>query len=428
MSGLLFILLFGFMLFGVPIAFCLILAGAGFLAITDLRPMVVVAQRIMVGMDSFPLLAIPLFICTGFLMEATSMSSRLVEFVEAFFGRIRGGMGVICIVSCTIFAALTGSGPATVAAIGSLMLPALLKSGYPKHMAAGLVAAGGALGPIIPPSVAMIVYGATMNLSITKMFMGSIIPGLFMAFMLIVANQFVVFRCDLSGSGEKHTVQEKIRLTRRAMGTLLLPVIILGGIYGGIFTPTEAAVVGVVYGTLLAFYHKEMTFSKFFMVLERTVETSSIVILILGASDLFAWLLTVTRIPTIVTQAVISVITDKYVYLAIMTVLLFLVGTLMETLVSIVILAPIVVPIGLALGIDPLHLGCVFCINLIVGFVTPPFGINLFTAVSVTGVKYNEVVRGVLPFMAALMLGVVIIAAIPQLVLWLPDMLYGVSR
>ena len=429
MSALLFLFLFGFMLLGIPIAFCLILAGAGFLAISDSRPMIIVAQKIMVGMDSFPLLAIPLFICTGFLMEATSMSARLVAFVEAFSGRVRGSVGIICIVSCTIFAALTGSGPATVAAIGAIMLPALLKSGYAKHTAAGLIAAGGALGPIIPPSIAMIVYGATMNESITKMFMGSIIPGLFLAFLLIVANQlFIVPKLDRSMAKEKYTIKEKVRLTWRASGTLLLPIIILGGIYGGIFTPTEASVVGVVYGILLAFFLKELNFARLLRVLERTVETSSTVVFILGASSLFAWLLTVTKIPYLVTEAVMAVISSKYVYLALLTMLLFLVGTLMETLVSIVILAPIVVPTGLTLGIDPLHLGCLFCINLIVGFISPPFGINLFTAVSVTGVKYNDVVKGVLPFLAALMIGVICITFIPQIVLWLPDLLYGAPR
>ena len=425
MNALLFVIFFVLMAMGVPIAFCLELSGAGFLSITGMRPLVLVAQRMMVGIDSFPLLAIPLFICTGFLMESTSMSSRLVDCVESYVGRIKGAMGVITIISCTIFAALTGSGPATVAAIGAIMLPALTRSGYPKHSAAGLVASGGALGPIIPPSVAMIVYGSTLNLSIPKMFIGSVLPGLLMAFMLIVVNQILVVRYGIRRSETIHTWPERLSKTWRALGTLLLPIIVLGGIYGGIFTPTEAAVVSTVYSLIIGFAYKELTIKKVVNVFERTVETSSTVILILAASGLFAWLLTMTRIPNTVSAAVISVVNSKYLYLCILTLLLFAVGTLMDALVSIVILGPIVVPIGLALGVDPLHLGCLFCINLIVGFVTPPFGINLYTAVSTTGVSYSDVVKGTVPYMIALMIGVVLITFIPQIVLWLPSIMYG---
>lgn len=425
MSILLFVILFVLMAVGVPIAFCIELSGAGFLAITGMKPLILVAQRMMVGMDSFPLLAVPLFICTGYMMESTSMSSRLVDCVEAFFGHIRGSMGIVTIISCTIFAALTGSGPATVAAIGAIMLPALVKSGYPRHTAAGVIASGGALGPIIPPSVAMIVYGSTMNLSITKMFMGSVIPGLFMATLLIATNMLVIRKFHTGASERKYSFAEKMKKTSRAVGTLLLPIIVLGGIYGGIFTPTEAAVVSTVYSIFLGLFMGELKLRTLVKVMERTIETSSTVVMILGASGLFAWLLTVTQVPTQVTEAVITVVSSKYIYLLLLTGLLFLVGTLMETLVSIVILAPIVVPIGLKLGVDPLHLGCLFCINLIVGFVTPPFGINLYTAVSTTRVSYPDVVKGTLPFMLTLMIGVVFITFIPQLVLWLPSVMFG---
>ncbi len=425
MSALLFIILFFLMAIGVPIAFCIELSGAGFLAITKMKPLILVAQRLMVGMDSFPLLAVPLFICTGYIMESTSMSTRLVECVESYFGRIRGSMGIVTIISCTIFAALTGSGPATVAAIGSIMLPALMKSGYPRHVAAGIIAGGGALGPIIPPSVAMIVYGSTMNVSIPKMFIGSIIPGLLMSVMLIVTNQILTVKMRLTGNDTRVPLREKLQKTWKAAGTLVLPVIILGGIYGGIFTPTEAAVVSTVYSLLLSLAYRELTWRSVLKVFEKTIETSSTVILILGVSGLFAWLLTITRIPNNVSAYVITIVSSKTVYLLVLTLLLFVVGTLMEALVSIVILGPIVVPIGLALGVDPLHLGCLFCINLIVGFITPPFGVNLYTAVSTTKVSYSEVVRGTFPFMLALMVGVLLITYIPQLVLWLPGIMFG---
>ena len=425
MAGLLFGLLFLFMLIGIPIAFSIQLSSAAFLNITELKPLILVAQRMMIGMDSFPLLAAPLFILTGYLMESSSMSKRLVDCVDSVFGRMRGSMGVVTVVSCTIFAALTGSGPATVAAIGAIMMPALLKSGYRAESAAGIIAAGGALGPIIPPSVAMIVYGSTMNLPIPKMFIASIIPGLFIAAMLIVMNFIMVKKWKLPPSDERRTPKEILLKTWRALGTLALPVIILGGIYGGIFTPTEAAATSAIYALILGFVYRELNWGNLKGIFKRTVETSSMVLLIISAANLFGWILSATRIPIIVTEAVISVVHSPTVYLIMLTILLFIVGALMETLASIVILAPILIPIGVQLGIDPLHLGVVFCINLIVGFVTPPFGMNLFTAVSVTRQSYDQVVKGVLPFMVAMLIAVVIITFTPQMVLWLPNIAFG---
>lgn len=422
MAGILFGLLFLFMAIGVPIAFCIELAGIGFLQITEMKPLILAAQRLMVGLDSFPLLAAPLFICTGYIMESTSLSTRLVNCVEGYFGRVRGSMGVVTVISCTIFAALTGSGPATVAAIGSIMMPALLSSGYSRSSSAGIIAAGGALGPIIPPSVAMIVYGSTMNLSIPKMFIGGIIPGLLLAGLLILTNFILVRKWDLPRSNVRFTLKEKLQRTWKALGSIMLPVIVLGGIYGGIFTPTEAAVVSTIYGLILGFCYRELSLKKVVDIFKRTVETSATVCLILAAANLFGWILTATRIPIIISEAVISVVSSKILYLLVLSALLFLVGTLMETLSSIVILAPILVPIGIELGIDPLHLGLVFCINLIVGFVTPPFGVNLYTAVSTTGLKYEEVVKGVIPFMLAMMIGVLIITFCPFLTTWLPSL------
>lgn len=412
---MLFILLFGFMFLGIPIAFSIAGAGIFYLQITEIKPLIVAAQRIIVGMDSFPLLAIPLFTLAGYLMESLGISKRLIDWVKMFCGGFTGAMGMVTIVACTIFAALTGSGPATVAAIGSLMIPNMVESGYDVETAAGLTATAGALGPIIPPSIAMIVYGSTMGVSVTGMFMNAIVPGLMIAAMLCITNYIIAKRHNIRGIKVHYSWKQILKNTYTASGTLVLPIIIIGGIYGGIFTPTEAATVCVLYSLILGICYKELTLSKVVSALRRTVETSAAVVFIIACANLFGWLLTVTRIPNTVTEFLVPVLHNKYVYLAILTVLLFVVGALMDTLASIVVLAPIIVPIGIALGVNEMHMAVLFCVNLIIGFVTPPFGVNLFTAVQTAQISYSRVVKGVIPFMITGMIAVIIITFVSPL-------------
>ncbi len=423
MALLLFGLMFALMLAGIPIAFSIALATAGFLVFTDSGSLLLLAQRFFLGMDSFVLLAVPLFVMTGFLMDQCGLSKRLIDWVECIFGRIRGSVGVVTIVSCAIFAALVGSGPATIAAIGALMIPALRQSGYREETSAGLVAAGGALGPIIPPSVGMIVYGSTMNLSIPKMFMSAIIPGLMMVFGLIFVNMLIVKKQNIPPSEKKFTAKEKLIRTWRALPALLLPLIILGGIYGGIFTPTEAAVVSVVYGMLVGFCLKELSLKKLGKTMVSTIETSAMITLILGVSNLFGWILAYAKIPQALAELVIPIVRTKFIYLIVLCLLMLIVGALMETLTSIVILAPILAPIGIELGIDPLIVGMVFCLSLIIGVVTPPFGVNLFTVASTTGLSFRRVVSGAAPFIISLIIVVFIIAIFPQILMFLPNLL-----
>lgn len=423
MALLLFGLMFVLMLAGIPIAFSIAIATAGFLVFTGSGSLLLLAQRFFLGMDSFVLLAVPLFVMTGFLMDQCGLSKRLIDWVECIFGRIRGSVGVVTIVSCAIFAALVGSGPATIAAIGALMIPALRQSGYREETSAGLVAAGGALGPIIPPSVGMIVYGSTMNLSIPKMFMSAIIPGLMMVFGLIAVNMIIVKKENIPPSEKQFTAKEKLVRTWRALPALLLPLIILGGIYGGIFTPTEAAVVSVVYGMLVGFCLKELSLGKLRKTMVSTIETSAMITLILGVSNLFGWILAYAKIPQTLAALVIPIVRTKFIYLIVLCLLMLIVGALMETLTSIVILAPILAPIGIELGIDPLIVGMVFCLSLIIGVVTPPFGVNLFTVASTTGLSFRRVVSGAAPFILSLIVVVFVIAIFPQILMFLPNLL-----
>lgn len=425
MALLLFALLFAFMFLGLPISFAIEAANISFMSLTDTLNFLLVPQRVVVGLNSFTLLAIPLFMLAGYIMEEAGLSQRLVDWVICIFGKLPGSMGVVTIVACTIFAALTGSGPATVAAIGAIMLPALLKSGYSRSASAGIIAAGGALGPIIPPSIGMIMYGSTMNVSVPKMFMAAVIPGLMMALAMIIVNMILVKRWKLQPFKETYTAREVFRRTWKALPTLLLPIIILGGIYGGVFTPTEAGCVGCVYALFLGLIYKSFTFKKLFVIFRKTAENAAACVCIGGMANLFAYILSVTKIPVIISNAVISVVDNKYVYLLALYLIMMVVGATMETITSIVILAPILIPIGTAMGLNELHLAMAFCLNLIVGIITPPFGMNLFVTSSTTGESFGSVVKGVLPYMLAVLVVVLLATFIEPLTLWLPSLMFA---
>ncbi|WP_286973927.1 TRAP transporter large permease [Acetomicrobium sp. UBA5826] len=424
MGVLLFCLLFIFMAIGVPIAFSIELSSAFTLMATHFRPLILVAQRMVVGTDSFPLLAVPLFVLVGSLMEYGGISQRLINWADSIVGNLTGGLGMVMILACVVFAALTGSGPATVAAIGSILIPAMVKKGYDKASAAGLAAAAGALGPIIPPSIPMIIYGVTANVSIPQMFIAGIIPGLFIAFLLMLTNYFVCKNKGIAGSKEALSIKKIIKATWRAMGALLLPIVILGGIYGGIFTPTEAAAVGVVYSLIVGLIF-ELKFKDLGHILIETTEVSTMVIFIIANANLLGWIMSAIQLPQIIANIVVSLIHSKIVYILALNAFLFFVGAIMDTIAAIIILAPILVPIGLSFGMNPLHLGVMFVINLVIGYVTPPFGYNLFTACSITNLKLEEVVSGVIPFLIVEMVSVIVLFFIPQFVLWLPNILFG---
>lgn len=411
------------MALGVPVFFCISLSSAGMFLATGLRSINAIAQRAVTGMDSFVLLAVPLFTLAGYIMESGGLSKRLVDWVEKIFGRVTGAAGAITIVCCAVFAALTGSGPATVAAIGAIMYPSLIKSGYRQSTASGMLAAGGALGPIIPPSVAMIVYGSTMGVSIPKMFIGGVIPGIIIALLFCVVNYFIARREGVKKQDVHYSAGEILTSTVKALPVLFMPVLVLGGIYGGIFTPTEAATVCVIYSMILAFAYKELTLKKLWEVIQRTVVSSSTIALVIGMSSVFGLALASADIPAKIASALIPVLQNKTVFLLVLIAFLAIVGTLMETLAAIVIIAPILAPIGIALGCDPLHLGVLFCIVLVIGFITPPFGVNLFTAVSTTNTPYAQVVKGVWPFIIVGFAACIIFAFCPEIITFLPNLM-----
>ncbi|MFR8926857.1 MAG: TRAP transporter large permease [Peptoniphilus senegalensis] len=425
MIGIMFIVMFALIFIGLPVYLSILGSGSMFLIATGIKPLLLVSQRMTTGLDSFPLLAIPLFVLVGELMDRGGISKRMIDWADSLMGWVPGGLGVVTIVSCAIFAALTGSGPATVAAIGSIMIPSLTNTGYDKKTAAGMVAAGGALGPIIPPSIPMIIYGVTMGLSIPKMFIAGIIPGIVMMLLLIFVN-FILTKNkpEILKNREKFSFKRLLKSTWSALGALLLPIIILGGIYSGVFTPTEAAAVGVVYALLLGFFiYREIQVKDLSDALLKAMETAAMVGIIMGAANLLSWIMSVNNFGDMVTNALGSFITTKYSYLIVLMILLFFVGALMDTVAAIIILAPVLVPFGIELGIDPLHLGMIFVINLAIGYVTPPFGYNLFTAQSITGLKFNDIVKGVIPFLIIELVSVLLFAFVPNIITFVPNML-----
>ena len=416
------VVLFVLFFLGMPIAFSIITTVAGYLIVTDARPLILVAQRCYAGLDSVACLAVPLFTLAGYLMEKGGISKRLVDWVGMLLGGIRGSLGIVAVVTCTIFAALTGSGPATVCAIGGILYLPMVQSGYPEKMANGLIAAGGSLGPSIPPSIAMIVYASTMGTSITKMFAGALIPGLVISLTLCVTVYFQARKYNIPVRKEKHAFKEFLKATVNAFGVLLIPVVVLGGIYGGFVTTTEAAALACVMSLILGFLYKELNLKSLLHCLAQTVETSAMVMFIMGAAAGFTWLLNATQLPAKLVSAIVPLINgSQFLYLLALFLILLLVGALMDTLTSVVILAPILIPIGTNLGLDPLHLGVVFCVNLIVGFITPPYGINLFTVCSVTKTPFNDVVKGVLPYVVVELLCVLLFTFCPFFTTWLPS-------
>lgn len=423
---LVLIALFGLMLLGIPVAFAIMSSGMVYLTVTN-ASFLVIAQRLVFGLNSFTLLAVPLFILVGNLMDFGGISKRLTDWAKSLLGWMPGGLGIVTVFSCAIFAALTGSGPATVAAIGSIMLPSMNKAGYTKETSAGLVAAAGALGPIIPPSIPMIIYGVTMSLSIPAMFIAGIVPGLVIALALSAVNVVFAYKNPevLKHAGEtKFDLKDSLKMLWKAMGALGLPVLILGGIYGGIFTPTESAAVGIVYALVVGFALKELKVRDLPRILIASLKTSTMVNFIIAAASIFSWVVSKSQIGAAISSGFIALVNgNKNTYLLVLVLILLVVGCLMDNVAATLILAPILIPIGISLGCNELHIGMLFCICLVVGFVTPPFGYNLFTAVSISGLNLKQIVKGTIPFLLTEIALLFVFAYVPGIITWLPRLM-----
>lgn len=422
MIVLMFVVMLILFLLTVPVAISLGLASAATVMGMGM-PAGLVAQRFFSGLNSFTLLAIPFFILAGVLMESTGISQRIVDFVSSLVGHYHGGLATILIVSCMFFGALSGSAAATAAAIGSIMLPSMVKRGYDIRFSAATQASAAGLAVIIPPSISMILYCVATNVSITEMFVAGVVPGIFLGMTEILYAWYVSRKHSYAGD-RKHTWKERGASFKDAIWALFMPVIILGGIYGGIFTATEASAVAVAYAIFVGFFiYRELNWKKLVATFAEASILVAVIMLVLSTADLFAYVLTSAQIPNKVAAWFISIAGNKYVFLILINIFLFVVGMFFDPGPGMIILSPILMPAAVALGIDPVHFGIVMVINFSIGAITPPFAVNLFVSSQVAGIKYEEIVKPILPYIGLLLVDLLIISYCPPVSLFLPSLL-----
>ena len=414
-------------LLNIPIAIVLGLSSVIALLLTsDITMLVVVPQRMFTATDSFPLMAIPFFTLAGALMEGGGISSRLINLANKLVGSITGGLGIVCILTCMFFAAISGSSAATVAAIGSIMIPAMVKAGYDKSFSAAVAAAAGSIGVIIPPSIPMVTYGVVCGVSIGSLFLGGFGAGIIVGLSLMVVVYVISKKRGYRGVEEKFSIREVLKATLDAFWALLMPIIILGGIYGGIFTPTEAAAVAVAYGLIIGFFvYKELKLKDMPRVFINTAVSTAVVMFIVATATVFGWLLTRERIPDAIANAIISVSQNKYMVLLIINALLLIVGCFMETNAAILILAPIFLPMIIKLGVDPILFGVIMVVNLAVGMFTPPVGVNLYVTCGICDITLEKLSVALVPFIVAMIVALLVISYVPGISMFLPNLLMG---
>lgn len=441
MESQIILLLFGsflaLLLIGAPITVALGVASLISFLYLDENPIKFV-QIAFNSVGSFPLMALPAFILAGALMEAAGISKRLINVAESMAGPFTGGMAVATVMACLFFGAISGSGPATTAAVGMLMIPAMINRGYDKGYASAITASSGGLGIVIPPSIPMVIFGIAalgmsappeavekfgqfQSVSISKLFIAGFIPAFTIAGSLLVVNYFMCKKRGYKGTGKPWSGRDLLRQMYKGFWSLMAPVVILGGIYSGFFTPTEAAIVAIVYTLLVgAVIYRELTWASLNRALETTTWLTGRVLLILFTATVFGRLLVENQIPAIIAEGMLSLTDNTYLIWAMIIGFLLFVGMFMETLAAILILVPVMLPVAYSVGIDPIHLGVVMICTLGVGFQTPPLGENLFIASGISKISIEEISVKALPFAAVNTIAIFVIAYVPQLSLWLP--------
>lgn len=405
-----------FLLLSVPVGIALGIATLVTIIYTGSLPIEFLAQGLVTSVDSFPIMAVPFFILAGEIMGKGGISERLFNVANRMVGNITGGFAIATVVTCMFFAAISGSAPATVAAIGGIMIPAMVKLGYDRTFSAAVVAAAGSLGVIIPPSIPMVIYGTSSASSIGDLFIGGIIPGIVIGLALSAYVYYYARKKGYKGSGEKFSFAKLFKAIWDAKWALAIPLIILGGIYGGIFTPTEAAAVAVVVGLVAGiFIYRELKWKDIPRIIIDSSLTTATVLIIVGTATAFGRLLTVEQIPNQIAEWMLSVSESPIIVMLLIIVLLLIVGCFMDTLAAIIILTPILLPIVTGLGYDPIHFGIIMVVGLAVGFITPPVGVNLFVAQGISGVTFGGLVRKVVPFIIVMTITLLIITYVPQL-------------
>lgn len=386
-------------------------------------PAALVGQRLFASLDSFPLLAIPFFILAGAIMEQGGISTRMINFANTCVGDTKGGLAIVTIIASMFFAAVSGSGAATAAAIGSIMIPAMVKKSYDVRFASATTATAAQIGVIIPPSIPMVLYCVGTNNSISKLFIAGVVPGIFIGLSLILYAVYVSKKEGYAGD-RRYSLREKLEAFRSAVWALLMPVIILGGIYCGIFTPTEAAAVASAYAVVVGlFIYRDINFKDLLSIFYKASITIAVVMIILSTAGLFAYVLTMNRIPQLVADFFLSLGGNKYVFLLLINILLFFCGMFFDGGPVMIILAPILAPVAVSLGVDPIHFGIIMVCNSALGQITPPFGVNLFVVSQVAKIKMENMIGNLIPYILIVVADVMAITYIPVISMALPEFL-----
>ncbi|MBD5642278.1 MAG: TRAP transporter large permease [Desulfovibrio sp.] len=391
-------------------------------AVLDM-PLVVVVQRMFTSVDSFSFMAVPFFMLAGAFMSEGGVTRRIVDFSMALVGALAGGLALVVAVAGMFFAALSGSSAATTAAIGASMIDEMEKRGYPRSFAAAVVASGGTVGIVIPPSITMVVYGSIANTSIADLFMAGFVPGILMGVAMCITSWIISKRNGYKGEGS-FSILRMLRTTRDCFWALMMPVIILGGIYSGLFTPTEAAAVAAVYGGLVGFFiYRELHFRDLSRTLLNAAYNTTMIMFVVGAANLFGWILTNAQVPHMLAESFTNLTSSPLVFLMLVNLLLLFIGTLINASAAIVILTPILLPVALGLGIDPVFFGVLMVINLAIGCITPPVGLDLFVVSSITGISIDKVTARVIPYLLVLLGVLVIFTWFPSIITFMPALM-----
>ncbi|EJL92639.1 TRAP transporter, DctM subunit [Herbaspirillum sp. CF444] len=423
-AAIIFILLFGLMLTGMPVSISLGLTVLTFLfTMTDV-PIQSVALKLFTGIEKFEIMAIPFFILAGNFLTHGGVARRMINFATSMVGHWHGGLALAGVMACALFAAVSGSSPATVVAIGSIILPAMVRQGFPNKFGAGVITTSGALGILIPPSIVMVMYSVSTNTSVGKLFMAGVVPGLMLAFLLGLTTWYLARKHNYPRL-PKASWAERAVAFRKSFWGLFLIVIVMGGIYSGVFTPTEAAAMAAVYAFIIAvFVYKDMSLSKVPKVLLDSASMSAMLLYIITNAVLFSFLVTSENIP----QAMAAMITDSglgpIAFLLVVNVLLLLAGNVMEPSSIVLIMAPILFPVAMKLGIDPVHFGILIVVNMEVGMCHPPVGLNLYVASGITKMGITELTVAVMPWLLTMLAFLALVTYVPQISLWLPNLVF----
>ena len=401
---------------GMNMGLALVLTGAGMAWVLDFWDAQLLAQNLVAGVDSFPLLAVPFFILAGELMNSGGISRRIIDMAQAWVGHIRGGLGYVAIGAAVLMASMSGSALADTAALATILLPMMRQQGYPMNTSAGLIASGGIIAPIIPPSMPFVIYGVTTNTSISALFVSGIVPGLMMGAGLIFAWRWVLRGMDLP-QGEPLPAKDRLRATARAFWAMLMPLIIIGGMKTGVFTPTEAAVVAAFYALAVAlFIHREMKLADIYGVLVRAAKTTSIVMFLCAGAQVASYMITLADLPNVLTSWLGPLVENPRLLMAVMMIVLVLIGTALDLTPTILIFAPVMLPIAVKAGIDPVYFGLMFVLNGAIGLITPPVGTVLNVVAGVGRISMHSVIKGVNPFLFTYVLILALLVVFPQIV------------